>query len=527
MWVFKKEEVFFLFILLLINIFFIFFFYNKILDNTENYFTYPLDDTYIHLAMAKNFLNHKTMGINGEFASTTSSPLFTLIISLLFLISGERIDLPLILNIFISFTILIYLFFILKKYFKPFHSFLLVLLFYFLIPVPVLLFSGLEHLLHILFILILVNLFLSFLYSDKKNGFLLFLFSILSTSTRYESIFLIFPLILLLLFRKKIKEAFLIFSGCLLPIIIYGFYSISKGWYFLPNSLILKGFLFNFGSIQKIFLSFGSKLYNEILMNIYFVPILLLCLFILYGLENSKDFFKSRINSLSFVLFINILSHLYFAKTGWLYRYEAYLIALSIVLFSNYLLERKIKTSNSIISKISLYLLIFLFFIPFLIRSYNAFSDLPVASKNIYQQQIQMAKFLQSYYKNDWVGVNDIGAVCYFKEKVLDIWGLGDIEITKKMVKHLYDKNFLKQKIEQKGVKVLVIYEKTFEFLRGIPKGLILAGKWQIENNKVCGYDTISFYSKEEEFQNLLRNLKEYSFVLPKEVKQSGLYLQE
>lgn len=527
MWDFKKKDFFFLILLFAINFLIIFYFYFKILKETENYFTYPLDDTYIHLAMAKNFLKYKVIGINGEFASTTSSPLFTFIISFLFLIFKDRTELPLILNILTSFFLIFYVFHFLKEKFSPFKSFLLALFFYFIIPLPTLIFLGLEHLLHILFILIFLNFSTSAIIFDKKNYFSIFITSLLCVSLRYESIFIIFPFLILFIYNKKYKIALWTISGMLLPVLLYGLYSLNKGWYFLPSSLILKGYFFNFGSLEKIFLSFGTKIYNEILTNIYFVPAILLSLFILYTVEKKEDFFKRGLNILSFGFFISLISHLYFAKTGWLYRYEAYLVAYSFLLFSNYLLEKGIKFKVFFISRISLIIIILLSFFPLLYRSYNALKDLPLASKNIYQQQIQMAKFLQKYYKEDWVAVNDIGAVCYFKEKVLDIWGLGDVEIIERMLKKSYTLDFLEDKLNKKDVKVMVVYKKIFEYFGGFPEGFVLVGEWQIKSSRVCAYDTISFFSKKEDLYNIIRNLKEYSFVLPKEVIQRGIYLEE
>lgn len=523
---FKKNWIYFLLLIFLFNLFFIIFYYNKILQKTNDYFTYPLDDTYIHLAMAKNFKNHKVIGINGEFSSTTSSPFFTVLISLLFLIFGIRVEIPLILNIFISFLILTYIFFLLKKYFNYYYVLLFCILFYFIIPIPTLIFSGLEHLLHILFCMIFLNKTVEFIVLDKKNNLSLFILSIFCISTRYESIFFIFPLLLLFLWKKNLKGALLVLSGTALPVILYGVYSLVKGWLFLPSSIFLKGYLFHFGSIKKIFFQVGEKVYNELLTNPYLVPILLLCLFSLYHLNKKIEFFKSKTQSLSFILFFNIIFHLHFSRTGYLYRYEAYIMAISFLLFIYFLNEYKIESKLGIISKIAFFIIVLLGILPIIIRGYNGIFDIPNASKNIYEQQIQMAKFLQRYYEMDWVGVNDIGAVCFFKEKVLDIWGLGNIDITKKMIERKYNKEYLLKKIFEMDIKALVIYEKTFEYLGGTPEGLLCAGKWQIKNNKVCGYDTISFYAREKDFPNLIKNLRDFLKELPRDVIQSGLYLE-
>ncbi len=56
----------------------------------------------------------------------------------------------------------------------------------------------------------------------------------------------------------------------------------------------------------------------------------------------------------------------------------------------------------------------------------------PVASKNIYDQQIQLADFLHKYYRNAKVVANDIGAITYFNNiHLLDTYGLGSIEVAK------------------------------------------------------------------------------------------------
>jgi hypothetical protein len=45
-------------------------------------YIYPLDDSYIHLAISKNLTEYNVWGITKyEFSSTSSSPFFTLIIS--------------------------------------------------------------------------------------------------------------------------------------------------------------------------------------------------------------------------------------------------------------------------------------------------------------------------------------------------------------------------------------------------------------------------------------------------------------
>ncbi|HSC39618.1 MAG TPA: hypothetical protein VLD19_17155, partial [Chitinophagaceae bacterium] len=68
------------------------------MKKTGGHFCYPLDDPFIHMALAKNVLLHANWGINASgFTSTSSSPLFTILLTLLFKISGS-VFMPLVLS---------------------------------------------------------------------------------------------------------------------------------------------------------------------------------------------------------------------------------------------------------------------------------------------------------------------------------------------------------------------------------------------------------------------------------------------
>lgn len=523
---FKKRDLLILLLLFLINIFSILFFYNKIIFKTEGYFTYPLDDTYIHLALAKNFLKYKTIGINGEFAFNTSSPLFTIILSILFLIFGNNPLLPLIINVTLSFLIIFYIFIFLKKNFNLFYTLIFSILFYFFIPIPILIFLGMEHLLHIFLLLLYLNNLISFLFEGKKNYLLLFVLSFLFSSVRYESIFFLFPFLLIFLYKKNFKEAIFIFLGASFPIFFLGIYSISKGWLFFPTSVVLKGFLFDFENPIRLIFDIGKKFYYYLIGYEYNLPIFLFCLFSLYFFNKKIEFLKSKVQILSFVLFLNLISQLTFAKIGRFNRYEAYIISFFLFLIIYFLKEYKLKDELKIISKISLFFIIFLGAIPFIIASYKSLNMLAIGSKNIKDQQIQMAKFLQRYYKDDWVGVNDIGAVCYFREKVFDVWGIGNLDVARKRLKNNYYKNDLEEKIKEYNIKVLIVYGVILKYLGGIPKGISFVGAWKIKDNVVCENDEVLIFARDEEIQNLIKNLKEFSKELPKDVTQKGIYLE-
>ena len=68
------------------------------MKKTGGHFCYPLDDPFIHMALAKNVLLHGNWGINASgFTSTSSSPLFTILLTLLFKVT-ESVFMPLVLS---------------------------------------------------------------------------------------------------------------------------------------------------------------------------------------------------------------------------------------------------------------------------------------------------------------------------------------------------------------------------------------------------------------------------------------------
>ena len=79
------------------------------LEQNDGHLVYALDDPYIHMAIAKNFAKYGNWGVTKyEFSSSSSSLLWTLLLSFLFFIFGIDDRIPFILNvIFATFTIIL------------------------------------------------------------------------------------------------------------------------------------------------------------------------------------------------------------------------------------------------------------------------------------------------------------------------------------------------------------------------------------------------------------------------------------
>ncbi len=71
-------------------------------------FSYPLDDTYIHMSIAKNFAQNGTWGINAhQFSAASSSILYTILLAVLFKIFSANVLIPFILNAITAIILLI------------------------------------------------------------------------------------------------------------------------------------------------------------------------------------------------------------------------------------------------------------------------------------------------------------------------------------------------------------------------------------------------------------------------------------
>ena len=112
----------------------------RVIHFTQGIFVYPIDDTFIHMQVAKNLSAHGNWGITAsQFGSASSSIFYTVLLSLLFTVFGANMFIPLVINC-IAGVILLY---ILQKRLKYYGinatgQIIILLLIIFLTPLPIL-----------------------------------------------------------------------------------------------------------------------------------------------------------------------------------------------------------------------------------------------------------------------------------------------------------------------------------------------------------------------------------------------------
>jgi len=158
----------------------------------------------------------------------------------------------------------------------------------------------------------------------------------------------------------------------------------------------------------------------------------------------------------------------------------------------------------------------------FTFRSAKAAIKEPLASRNIQQQQYQMARFLRDYYDGQVVGINDVGAISFFaRTKFIDLWGLASTEVAKAILNHTYNTDEIERIAHKEGMQIAVVYTDCFRvFYGGLPKSWVPVGTWTIPDNYVCGDSTVTFFAIDPRQVTALRkDLVEFGPRLPEDVR--------
>ncbi|HWJ89835.1 MAG TPA: hypothetical protein VNR87_01920 [Flavisolibacter sp.] len=450
----------------------------RVLSFTKGMFIYPVDDTFIHMELAKNLAQNGNWGINShEFSSASSSILYTLLLALLFKIFSVSTLFPMIINAIAGLGLLVAINRWLGRQQLSFTAQLLIILgVIFITPLPVLVMSGMQHTLQCLFSFLFLFGVSDWIALNRRQGELKWhlpwsipVLALLVTAIRYEGLFMVATACLVLLMYKKIGAAFRIGLFGLMPVVIFGLYAISKGSYFLPNSVLIKSeevSLFS-GGIGHFF---EAVLVEKLTLARAGITAMATQRLLLMLPATAVIFYRFLRPQLSYLLILAILTfctflHLTLASTGKFYRYEAYLVLCSAVVTATVFAKYTAAVFSAKPGMRHVLGLILLFFLalPLLLRVSAAYTKAGRACINIYEQQYQMGRFLQKFYPDEGVAANDIGAVAYFTNgRVVDLWGLGDFDIAKSRRKKYWTPSFLDTISRRKNARLAIVYDSWF-----------------------------------------------------------------
>jgi hypothetical protein len=472
----------------------------------SDHFIYALDDTYINMAMAKNVAAHGVWGVSPfEFSSSTSTPLFTLLLSSLYWVTGPIQYGPLVLSwafglgsIYVAWTIC-------AEYLPEKGQIVALIAIILLSPFFVIGTLGMEHSLHLL----LTLLFMRLLVADAILP--LAVITCLMTATRYEGLFMASVGFLILAILKRWVDALVVAFSATLPVCAYALFSIAHHGYWLPNSVSLKCITMHGRMINIL---------STAILNSFWGAHLLFLVIALSIMVFSVRKLNPKLARMACLVAGAGWLHLVTANVGWAFRYEAYLIACGIVVIACALPQLG---SYLPIARKSVVFFLILAGALLIRRSIVAAISIPLYSKSIYAQQWQMANFVNTYYPGASVALNDIGAV-NFKTDIhcLDLVGLASSDVFWAKRNRTYSTDFLDSESHLRVIEVAIIYDSWFSAhprtrLGGppIPASWIRVRRWRTPKLGE-GDDTVSFYAlNPSEAGRLQAHLNEFEKSLP------------
>jgi hypothetical protein len=497
---------------------------------TGGHLGFALDDAYVHLAMAKQLARHGVWGVTPYgFSSSSSSPLWTLLLALGFLLTGPNEVLPFVLNVLAALGALWAARALLRRCapgIGPRAEFLALAGLVVFTPLVPLVFMGQEHTLQLLLTLLFAERAARRLAGSGGARALLLLAPAL-TAVRYEGLFLVLTAAALLALRRRGREALALGAAGLLPAIVYGVVSLSHGAYFVPNPILIKANLPGGDAAKTIETLLGYTALRRLFANVHLlVPVLGALL--LLARRGGAGAWRAPLT----LFVIGTALHLTAADVGWFYRYEAYLVGLGVLALAGAWAAQpglwaewtraRVRGTARLLAALALALVCAGALAD---RGVRALVETPRAIANIHEQQYQMGRFLSEAYPGAAVAVNDIGAVDYLADvKLLDLMGLASVDVAAHIRAGTYNPRALDSLVRDHGVRVAVIYR---DWLR-VPSQWRWVGDWTIRHNVVTGGATVSFYAVDPaEEEPLAEKLRRFGPRLPATVEQSGPYTGE
>jgi hypothetical protein len=440
----------------------------KLILDTNGQMIYTLDDPYIHLTLARNIqLGH--YGINSqEFSAPSSSILWPFLLAPF---GSNRFFeyAPLFINLVSVLASGVLIFRYLSKQQQALTAAFITLLVCVSLNYYGLAFTGMEHSLQVLLVV-----WIAFCCMNAAYGRLFWLSIVLLPLVRYEGLAITVPvLIYFIVSSNQRKQALIALVVTMISLVLFSLFLDKMGLGYLPSSIEAKSvFNENGGHVSQLL----SKLQVNLRAERIF---LLLTAYTLF------QFRKEKLKMLLWIVFPSIL-HLAFGATGWYGRYEVYYYTWITLLLLSTL--PPLEMMSALPKTIALAVV-------FLWASKTLFfttMTTPFASRNIHDQQEQMALIARDYLGAP-VAVNDLGLVSFRSNQyVLDLWGLGSKEALYARVKK-EPVEWIDRLMQKHNVDYAIIYESWF---KDHPQGWVKVATLHLPPPRITpADDEVTFYA--------------------------------
>ena len=479
---------------------------------------YGLDDAYIHLAMARNLVDHGVWGVTPyEFSATSSSPLWVLLLSIPRVLGLDGSSSPLCLNLLAGLGTLGLVAWLLRRHAAPAPlsalTFLLVIIQAQILP---LVFTGMEHVLHTLATLAAMALAISVSRrpGSRRRFLALLIVTTATTGLRYEGLFLLPAICSMLALRGQTRRAVLVGVAGLAPVVVMGWIQTANGAFFLPNSLLLKS------TVPRLTLfALARQAWEGLSGHRELGRLVMLCLV----MGGSTFWFSrqwTRAHDLAAAFLTTVTLHAAASRLGIAARYEFYLVVVGLTALALLAAEawRAVAGRPGTLvrsGQIAAALLVLGLMGEGIDRhAARSLEFPPRAMRNIHDQHVQMGRFLARNYDGRAIAANDIGAVTYLADvRLLDLVGLGSNQVTRLKKNGEWGRSSLTTIARDHGVEIAVIYREWYVDV--LPEDWIEVATWTVEDNAVS-HATVTFLATSPpRAAELTRNLRAFTPELP------------
>ena len=499
----------------------------SILRMNHGTFLYSMDDPYIGLALSDQIHNGNYGMNDGIHAAPDSSILYPLLLAPA---SGTWLHpyLPLILNTLALFATLA----IMWRLFTYLHlsqdtngillqaaALLLLAIYLNLIAVV---FTGLEHNLHIAAVAATVYGLAIFLDTGRMPRWLPAVI-VLAPLLRYEGLALSLAALLVLALRGRWRTALGTFAVIVLFVGGFSAFLVHLGLLPLPSSVLTKSAFAAYGVSGEgrgAFQSFGVNVLQMASHPIGFMMLVIGAVAAVRCLRElpAWPWRWSAQGLMALLLACLIGAHATAGRFGWLDRYEDYCM-LGTALIGICLLRDSIrKVLSQKRDRLAFFCLTAAVLGAFCLPYLRSIWNLPLAANNIYEQQFQMHRFINDFYRAP-VAVNDLGLVSYRNPNfVLDLGGLASEKARILRANNASAEEY-RTLVAGSGVHLVIIYDEWFE--DQIPASWVKVASMDLSRERVSSAQSeVQFYATDAATASQLQSeLRSFSMGLPPGVK--------
>jgi hypothetical protein len=183
-------------------------------------------------------------------------------------------------------------------------------------------------------------------------------------------------------------------------------------------------------------------------------------------------------------LAVTVAGHAMFGQFGWFHRYEIYALVLTFLvvlfLFREPIAARLARPRGGVALLLVIAAAVFVTGKNYV---YATLLEVPVAASNIFEQQVQLRRFVVERYRKP-VAANDVGLLTYGNpDYVLDLWGLGS-EAARRLRATHKDGDWMAALVAERGIGLAILYEDGY-FKTDFPASWVRVGRLHLGRNRV------------------------------------------